>query len=125
MTTVAISPDSIRDEMREKIRAIASLCPGSTSIKAGLSWAARKARITTGEAKRLAYSEMTIVPAHIADQVRIAARDLQVEMDIAAAERLLAQIQKDEMHAALARRALEGLAAVAAKAPDCRTPPGS
>jgi hypothetical protein len=114
VSTIAVrTPDAIREEMRTKIRALAAMCPGAHSIKAGLDWAARKARIAPGEAKRLAYSEMTIVPAHIADQVRDAARDAEVEADIQAASRLLARIQKDDFDAALPRNLVEGLSAMA------------
>lgn len=121
MTALAVSPDAIRDEMREKIRAIAAMCPGGHGIKAGLAWAARKARISPAEAKRLAYSEINIVPAHIADAVRSAARDVQIENDLAAARRLLAQIEEDDMHAAADRLVVAKLVAVAT-APDHRGP---
>lgn len=117
-TIAVVTDDDIREEMRVKIRALAAMCPGARGIKAGLDWAARKARITPGEAKRLAYSEMNSVPARIADQVRSAAKDVQVERDLEAAHRLLARIQKDDLDAPMASGVVERLARLAAASPD-------
>lgn len=93
------TPEAKRREMRVLIRALADLSGVTTSVKGALSWAARKAGITAGQAKRLAYEEMTLVPTHIADAVREAAMLARIEHELACVDALMARIAEDKRDA--------------------------
>lgn len=109
----ASNPDDVREEMCSRIRALAKLWSGD-GMKGALAWAARKAGITPSEAKRLAYREMNSVPAHIADRVRAASRDAQVQRDLDAVDALLARIQRDDLDATSTRALVARLHQLAA-----------
>jgi hypothetical protein len=60
----------VQDEIAKLLRRLADPVVAGESVKACIRRASMRAGITHGQTKRLWYSEMSMVPAFLADQIR-------------------------------------------------------
>lgn len=66
-----LSPvETIRFEMSNSVKALASPCEPGESIKSCVRRVAMRTGLTFGQVRRLWYAEWNVIPAHVADKLR-------------------------------------------------------
>ena len=85
----------VQDEMAALLRRLADPVIAGESVKACIRRASMRSGLPHGQTKRLWYSEMSTIPAHVADQIRERAAAHDRKLKASMVEALCAMQQSD------------------------------